>query len=294
MVEETPELPVSPQEVQIQAPTLLDKIKIHKFKILAGILGALVFIGAVFGAYKFGQRQIWPGPQPTPEAVATPTPDPTANWKTYTSQKGGFAIKYPSSWPYVEGKLYEGDKETLEKIHLGTDNPDADNNPDEVIVFLAAYRDSLTFGKTSVEYFQKISDSVDPTTKREITVGGLPAIRAFVKGVYPFSDTVVAGKNGYLYRLELLDTKATNKDKEGNARIFNLMLSTFRFLPSTSSGQGEKIYCKKPRPEVCTMECITNPPYICGSNGKSYCNVCGACADPEVTWYLIQDAPCKP
>jgi len=56
---------------------------------------------------------------------------------------------------------------------------------------------------------------------------------------------------------------------------------------------SEKVFCKV-RPEVCTMECIQNPPYICGSDGKSYCNVCGACADPDVEWYMIQDKPCKP
>lgn len=59
-----------------------------------------------------------------------------------------------------------------------------------------------------------------------------------------------------------------------------------------SSAGEEKVFCQEPRPEVCTMECIAQPPYICGSNGRSYCNKCQACANPAVSWYIVQDNPC--
>lgn len=65
-----------------------------------------------------------------------------------------------------------------------------------------------------------------------------------------------------------------------------------RIQPQPPSEQEGKTFCKDPRPEVCTMECIINPPYICGSDGKSYCSECQACANPEVEWYMIQDIPC--
>ncbi|MFZ5365804.1 MAG: hypothetical protein ACOZBZ_00745 [Patescibacteria group bacterium] len=90
--------PVSEQETQIQPASFWEKLKIHKFKILGGVLGVLVLVSIVFGAYKLGQRSIYPepveGPTPTPIVEATPTPlpseapakegDPTVNWKTYT------------------------------------------------------------------------------------------------------------------------------------------------------------------------------------------------------------------
>ena len=57
-------------------------------------------------------------------------------------------------------------------------------------------------------------------------------------------------------------------------------------------GWGEMVYCKEPRPEVCTLECVQTPPYICGSTGKSYCSVCQACSDTNVIWYKMRDSNC--
>ncbi|OGY19076.1 MAG: hypothetical protein A2900_01020 [Candidatus Chisholmbacteria bacterium RIFCSPLOWO2_01_FULL_50_28] len=65
---------------------------------------------------------------------------------------------------------------------------------------------------------------------------------------------------------------------------------------ATESGTGkvtsEKVVCKTPRPEVCTQECLTGPPYICGSGGRAHCSPCQACADPNVAWYVLQSTPC--
>jgi hypothetical protein len=183
---------------------------------------------------------------PTQFPLATPTlysppepiflPDETAGWRSYTNEEGKFSIKYPQEWPYVRGKLYEGDiaAGTIDIVYFGTADTEADSKPEEVIVLLAVYKDSSVWGKTPGEFFKNLGDlpsgSVDPATKREITLGGLSGIRAIVKGVAPFSDTIVISKNGYLYRVELLDSKATNENRERNEKMFDLMLSTFRFL----------------------------------------------------------------
>jgi len=59
------------------------------------------------------------------------------------------------------------------------------------------------------------------------------------------------------------------------------------------SGWEERVYCQDPRPEVCTMECLENPPYICGSDGKSHCSICQACSNENVVWYEIKTSPCE-
>lgn len=54
---------------------------------------------------------------------------------------------------------------------------------------------------------------------------------------------------------------------------------------------GEKVVCSTNRPELCTLECIVNPPFICGSDGKSYCSECQACA-ARIEWYVYQNEKC--
>ena len=60
----------------------------------------------------------------------------------------------------------------------------------------------------------------------------------------------------------------------------------------TISKPVKLVYCQEPRPEVCTMELRTPPPYICGSDGKAYGNTCQACSQPNVKSYTLQNKPC--
>jgi len=43
---------------------------------------------------------------PTLEVLATPTPDPTAGWQSYTNTKYSFQFKYPSNY-YLSDKLFK-------------------------------------------------------------------------------------------------------------------------------------------------------------------------------------------
>jgi len=101
--EETPKLPVSEQEVQIEAPTLLDKLKIQKKKILVGVgcfFGVLAITGITLAAYLISRKQVYPepaeGPTPLPTEAQVKEGDPTANWKTYQNENVTF--KFPSEW----------------------------------------------------------------------------------------------------------------------------------------------------------------------------------------------------
>lgn len=109
----SPKLPVSEQEIQIQVPSFSEKIQAQKKKILIGVgsfLGVLLLTGIVFGIYQYAQNQIplEPAGEPTPTLIATPTPDLTADWETYTNTKYGYSIKYPPELRIKEiGKVDE-------------------------------------------------------------------------------------------------------------------------------------------------------------------------------------------
>lgn len=84
MEEEIKKPPMEHSGAELLNPSFWEKLKVNKFKLLTGVLGIFIFAVAVFGAYKFGQKQIQPIPQPTttPAAVATPTPELTPVPKT--------------------------------------------------------------------------------------------------------------------------------------------------------------------------------------------------------------------
>lgn len=77
MPENVPQLSVNPQEVQIEASSSFwDKLKIHKFKVVGGVLGALAFTGAVFAGYQLGQW--WFPSVSVTKVTSTPSlPSPT-------------------------------------------------------------------------------------------------------------------------------------------------------------------------------------------------------------------------
>ncbi len=72
-------------------------------------IGFVIGIGGYFLGTKNNKSSVVTYVTPTITQVSpTPTPDPTANWKTYTSEDTSFSFKYPSDW------LYETKKTTLE------------------------------------------------------------------------------------------------------------------------------------------------------------------------------------
>lgn len=100
---------VQPVEAPLKQPKPWLKIT------LFSILGLVLAGGLIFAGIQIGKRQVVPfsvSPTPVPSSVVTPvsappatptsislttpTIDPTANWKTYTDEKLGVSIKYPS------------------------------------------------------------------------------------------------------------------------------------------------------------------------------------------------------
>lgn len=180
----------------------LDTLKVHKFKILGGVLGVLVFAGAVFGAYKLGQRKIQPAsqPTPTPVVVATPTPDPTTNWKTYANNELSF--KYPPYWSTETDRI------------IGT-------NPKVVITIVV--KDSTLMNECmKVDAIEKKSGLVLKKFSR-VTTGEMCS----TNDPTPREIWVVPAEDDYSPGVSYSYTTKENLEAE---KTFNQILSTFRFL----------------------------------------------------------------
>jgi len=210
------EIDVQPEAITEEEPQIgfLDKLKIYKFKILGGILGAFVLAGAVFGVYKFRQRQVQLTPQLTPTAIPSPSPDLTADWKGYMNFSLGISFKYPENWNV---ELVES------TLHI---------NPQEGSFTIVAYSiDDQTLRATKETYVTTdtqtvIQRRIDHTeydiTEYTLTFKGVPgAGRSTIIDIVEYKD------GAFLWQLSDLQFK----------EIFNLILSTFRFLEDESCGE---------------------------------------------------------
>jgi hypothetical protein len=232
--EKTPQLPVSPQETQIQAPSFKERISAQKKKILIGLgslLGVLILAGAVFGVYKYAQRQIpiEPAEEPTPTLIATPTPNPTTDWQTYTSEQMGFSIKYPSGW--FTHKAY-GTLSRWEAIFsYPVDNPSTQDFKEgqKASIRITSWKPEDTLE----EYGQETADLFGSSHKSYITVAGRQAL--VIEGMEEdqnFTTTfveVLLDNDGERYSIHFFVSTTESKDLEPLRESFDLMLSTFRF-----------------------------------------------------------------
>lgn len=213
-------------------------------------------------------------PSLTPTPVATP--DETANWKIYKDEIAGFEIKYPQDWTFKINQKTTTDETDSENIYFGN------------ISFLGPEGQiDLVFGNGFGGGPCNVNEG--PSAKIEkITIGSynvpLCNYSRNSKIYYgsPYGDAGGPNIDNTSYNFTF---SYPEESKESNAFIQKI-LSTFKF------NESEKINCTDPRPEVCTEECIVNPPYICGSDGKSYCTTCQACSNTDVEWYITQDTPC--
>lgn len=85
----------STQETIVKTPVTNSRW-LRTFSIGLGVIGVGLAIG--IGGYLLGSNKTQTQAPPVISQISpTPTPDPTANWKTFTSQKYGFSVKYPAN-----------------------------------------------------------------------------------------------------------------------------------------------------------------------------------------------------
>lgn len=100
-----PQEAVNPQPVQQQVPQAVQNISPLP-KILLSILGVVVVLGLIGGAYYLGAKSKQANTSATAMKVsptiaeASPTPVHQVGWQTYTDKQYGFSFQYPSNWSF--------------------------------------------------------------------------------------------------------------------------------------------------------------------------------------------------
>lgn len=273
--------PVVPAEPPIISPQPPQK------KSLAWlIIPLLIFVLPISGYFifqinKFKQQLNQPTPTTTPSPVVvlpSPSPSLTADWPTYHNQVQNYSFQYPSDWQI---------NETGASVDI--------NNK------LTLTKNNYTI--TIYANIQGIGGTAKQVPSTPITVAGLNLFKRDI-GDNLYDNTgsleISASDSNPTFKYQnktyeiYLTYPLAEKGTEAylaNLQTFDLLLSTFKFTDSADQIPA-KTDCQDPRPVVCTMECIQNPPYICGSDGNSYCSVCQACANQNVAWYEMKSSAC--
>lgn len=214
---------------------------------------------------------------PTPTA----TPDSTANWKTFTSTKFGFSFKYPPELTYIYDQSDQYVEKGISNAMILIQNFDGakprteTDNDFQMVIYIA---------NKSGQFNLEASQGEQTKT----AINGVEAIKTFTTQKWVLVPTVFFQSSPNKVAVQLSSPKSTNKN------WFDQTLSTFKFTEGSQTGGTQtKTNCVSPRPEACTLECIANPPYICGSDGKNYCSTCQACSNKDVAWYEITNSPCS-
>ncbi|KKR80855.1 MAG: hypothetical protein UU73_C0002G0160 [Candidatus Daviesbacteria bacterium GW2011_GWA1_41_61] len=153
-----------------------------------------------------------PCPSPTPSQ----TPDETASWKAYINHQNAFSIQYPQAVIIKE----------LNPNEITMRLPDdTDNN----LVFDLIFININPAGVTDIKQAIKSYDATK-LSSNDIVIGGIKGLYFdSVPAAYEASDAFVI-KNGLLFAFRI---EGNSPKFSENKKIFNQILSTFKFLDGT-------------------------------------------------------------
>lgn len=197
----------------------------------SGIVGIFVLIlvlviAVAGGAYYLGRVSTKLQPTKTQQpAQVTPSPDPTANWKVYTSNFG-FSFKYPEGWEVrnLLARTELGDPLNSTFIgkyailYLDIEPKNTEGGLVNTIVIVAhSLEEVVESYKRSVSFLMIISEN-------KITLSGYPGVELITENPQiedPQLRTRERGKTLLVYKDE----------KTFIVNLSNSLLSTFKFTP---------------------------------------------------------------
>ncbi len=190
---------------------------------------------------------------PTQIASATPTPDPTADWKTYTNEKYGFEFKYPESINtknkitndifdlYMNGEEQNRVIISINQIKTFQTEPLEWWNTQKIDVYSKLPSSCFDLTKEATIISNHNAGTVVKQFDKEITIGKSKDTKGC--GVWPYNITflLIPNSQGILKITYEAGYSIQSED----------ILSTFRFIEPDASST--------PLPVACTMEAKVCP-----------------------------------
>ncbi len=232
-----------------------------KSLILVGV-AVLLVAGVVGGGYFLWSRSQNQTIQSSPTPSAESTLDSTADWKTYTDDKRGFLLKYPTDFIISECKngfhLFELSSKFKSSEFCET--------PPIGAISLDYSKSQLTTGFEKSEEYK--------VTETSITIDGIKAQKQVVEKLKDapgpdYAVYVLFSNKDYFYNITLRDQYAED--------IYNQILSTFKFVdesPSTTTQvKGASLNeIKYTLPETWTGK-ISKDTLLLSANGGGYLSI---------------------
>ncbi|HEX9722414.1 MAG TPA: hypothetical protein VGA53_04065 [Candidatus Paceibacterota bacterium] len=222
------------------------KPEIKTFFIVAAVSVVLTVAGIFLlqGVVRNQVSHTPPVPSPQPQAINNQqlTID-TSTWQTYHNEEFGFEVKYPFDWgisggtriSHIEGlaeffTFRSNTKESRETFVINVEF--VGGNLFESLDKLSS-KEKATLGRDN-QTFEKIED---------LTIGGLPAIKYSVVGTTLVSpgegeNRVLLKKGNTLFDF-VFSSSRTSEVIKNNERLFDRILSTFRFVERTKPNKCE-------------------------------------------------------
>lgn len=200
----------------------------------------LIALALGVGGYMLYNQQAKPTPppttQPTPSPTASPVPTDTgetADWKIYSNPKLGYSVKYPKSWylrEYDWGSIIEN-KKKLESPHTPV-SPKTPQDPTYFNIKITTYetKADLSLRDWIINVWDRMLEIAKPPLEPEqlivISIDKVQGYKLEFRGAEITSTHIFLESNqNKVYEI----SAAFNHP--GEEKIFNQILSTFKFLP---------------------------------------------------------------
>ena len=193
---------------------------------LIAFLSFFLGVASVFAYQKYlPTRSLLVGPSPSSATVVSPSLaiDSTVGWKNYQNSLFGFSFLYPQELILYDQLKQVGDNLLLQNYR---DVPNRKIDPSDFQLVLSVSKDE---GKSLEEYPKLWESELGKLPTERVLIGNIDAIKGFSGQKYKAVPTVWVKNHGYLYSFQLSILESSNKE------LFDLILSTFKFIDQTST-----------------------------------------------------------